>query len=142
VNYAYGFFDECRRRIPNGRGKAIFSSINRSCFDCLPIAAIIGKSIFCTHGGLSPELMQSGSLSVIDRLERPCRVPDTGVVCDLLWSDPDADVRGWCENSRGVSYTFGQDELRAFNQVHGFDLVCRAHQVVEDGACDAQMYYA
>jgi serine/threonine-protein phosphatase PP1 catalytic subunit len=133
VNYGYGFFDECRRRVPNGRGKTIFSAVNKSCFDYLPIAAIIGDSIFCTHGGLSPELMQPGSLALIDRLERPCRVPDTGMVADLLWSDPDAEVNGWAENSRGVSYTFGADVLEQFNKTHQFDLVCRAHQVVEDG---------
>jgi serine/threonine-protein phosphatase PP1 catalytic subunit len=32
-----------------------------------------------------------------------------------------------------VSYTFGSDVVAAFVERHDLDLVCRAHQVVEDG---------
>jgi serine/threonine-protein phosphatase PP1 catalytic subunit len=32
-----------------------------------------------------------------------------------------------------VSYTFGPDVLNQFLDRHGLDLICRAHQVVEDG---------
>ena len=56
-----------------------------------------------------------------------------GLLCDLLWSDPELDVTGWAENDRGVSYTFGADVVGKFLQKHDFDLVVRAHQVVEDG---------
>ena len=28
---------------------------------------------------------------------RPTDVPDTGLLCDLLWSDPDKDIVGWGE---------------------------------------------
>lgn len=54
-------------------------------------------------------------------------------MCDLLWSDPDKDITGWSENDRGVSFTFGPDIVNRFLQKHDLDLVCRAHQVVEDG---------
>ncbi len=60
-------------------------------------------------------------------------MPDSGLLCDLLWSDPDKDVVGWGENDRGVSYTFGPDILSKFLRKQDMDLVCRAHQVVEDG---------
>ena len=52
-----------------------------------------------------------------------------GLLCDLLWSDPDKDVRGWGENDRGVSFTFGPDIVTRFNNRHDMDLICRAHQV-------------
>lgn len=42
------------------------------------------------HGGLSPELK---SLEQIKRIPRPTDVPDTGLLCDLLWADPDKDVQ-------------------------------------------------
>ena len=35
--------------------------------------------------------------------------------------------------SRGVSYTFGHDVIQDFLSRHDLDLICRAHQVVEDG---------
>ncbi len=69
----------------------------------------------------------------IRSIMRPTDVPDTGLLCDLLWSDPDKDVNGWSENERGVSYTFGPDIVSKFLVRHDLDLICRAHQVVEDG---------
>jgi len=69
----------------------------------------------------------------IRRIMRPTDVPDTGLLCDLLWSDPDKDVTGWGENDRGVSFTFGADVVSKFLNRHDLDLICRAHQVVEDG---------
>merc|ERR1711881_614594 len=32
------------------------------------------------------------------KIFRPTDVPDTGLLCDILWSDPDKDVAGWGEN--------------------------------------------
>lgn len=84
------------------------------------------------HGGLSPELK---SLEQIKRIPRPTDVPDTGLLCDLLWADPDKDIQGWGENDRGVSYTFGPDSVSDFLTKHDLDLVCRAHQVSTSHAC-------
>lgn len=53
-----------------------------------------------------------------------------GLLCDLLWSDPDKDVQGWGENDRGVSFTFGADVVSKFLNRHDLDLICRAHQVL------------
>ena len=78
------------------------------------------------HGGLSPELT---SMDQIKRIMRPTDVPDTGLLCDLLWSDPDIDVQGWGENDRGVSFTFSPEVVSAFLKKHDCDLICRAHQV-------------
>ena len=96
------------------------------CFNCLPVAAIVDEKIFCCHGGLSPDLH---SMEQIRRIQRPTDVPDQGLLCDLLWSDPDKDVMGWGENDRGVSYTFGADVVSKFLHKHDLDLICRAHQV-------------
>ncbi|CAM4682404.1 unnamed protein product [Caretta caretta] len=69
----------------------------------------------------------------IRRIMRPTDVPDQGLLCDLLWSDPEKDVQGWGENDRGVSFTFGPDVVTKFLHKHNLDFICRAHQVVEDG---------
>ena len=99
-------------------------------FNVLPFAAVIDEKIFCIHAGLSPDL---NNPEQIKRIMRPSDVPDSGLLCDLLWSDPEADISGWAENDRGVSYTFGADVVSKFLQKHDYDLIVRAHQVVEDG---------
>uniref|UniRef100_A0A7N2KV96 Serine/threonine-protein phosphatase n=1 Tax=Quercus lobata TaxID=97700 RepID=A0A7N2KV96_QUELO len=125
INRIYGFYDECKRRF-NVRIWKVFTD----CFNCLPVAALIDEKILCMHGGLSPELK---NLDQIRNIARPVDVPDQGLLCDLLWADPDKEVEGWAENDRGVSYTFGADKVAEFLRKHDLDLICRAHQVVEDG---------
>jgi len=125
INRLYGFYDECKRRYNFKLWKAF-----GDCFNCLPVTALIDDKILCMHGGISPDLT---NFDQITRIMRPTDVPDEGLLCDLLWSDPDNDANGWCENERGVSYTFGPDVLSTFLKKHELDLICRAHQVVEDG---------
>lgn len=125
INRIYGFYDECKRRYSIKLWK-IFSDV----FNCLPVSALVDEKILCMHGGLSPELE---SLQQIADLSRPCDVPDVGLMCDLLWSDPDTSVNGWGENDRGVSFVFGADVVCEFLEKHDLDLLVRAHQVVEDG---------
>ena len=52
-----------------------------------------------------------------------------GLLCDLLWADPDKETVGWGENDRGVSFTFGPEIVSKFLTKHDLDLICRAHQV-------------
>ena len=120
INRIYGFYDECKRRF-NIRLWKTFTE----CFNCLPVAALIDEKILCMHGGLSPELR---SLEQIKKIARPTDVPDSGLLCDLLWADPDKDIQGWGENDRGVSFTFGNDTVTEFLDKHDLDLICRAHQ--------------
>ncbi|CAM8907506.1 hypothetical protein QQ045_012417 [Rhodiola kirilowii] len=125
INRIYGFYDECKRRF-NVRLWKIFTD----CFNCLPVAALIDGKILCMHGGLSPELE---NLDQIKEIQRPTEIPDCGLMCDLLWSDPDPRVEGWADSDRGVSCTFGPDVVAEFLDKNGLDLICRGHQVVEDG---------
>ena len=92
-------------------------------------ACLVLVRVGVTLGGLSPELSQ---MEQIKRIMRPTDVPDTGLLCDLLWSDPDKDIIGWGENDRGVSFTFGEDIVAQFLRRHDLDLICRAHQVCPD----------
>ncbi|XP_019422906.1 PREDICTED: serine/threonine-protein phosphatase PP1 [Lupinus angustifolius] len=125
INRIYGFYDECKRRF-NVRLWKIFTD----CFNCLPVAALIDGKILCMHGGLSPELQ---NLNQIKEIQRPTEIPDNGLLCDLLWSDPDSSIDGWADSDRGVSCTFGSDAVTEFLDKNDLDLICRGHQVVEDG---------
>ena len=125
TNRIYGFYDECKRRY-NVRIWRSFTEL----FNWLPVAAIIDEKILCMHGGLSPELK---NLQNITEISRPTDIPDTGLLCDLLWSDPDKDCVEYDENDRGVSVIFGEKIVQDFNKKNDLDLIIRAHQVVDDG---------
>lgn len=84
INRIYGFYDECRRRFSVKLWKAFCNT-----FNCLPCTAVIDDKIICMHGGLSPELSQ---MEQIANIARPCDVPDTGLLCDILWADPDPSI--------------------------------------------------
>jgi len=100
------------------------------CFDVLPVAATVNDRIFCCHGGLSPHLEQ---LEQIRNLTRPTDVPESGLLCDLLWADLNRTSYGWGANDRGVSISYAEDIVCRFLELNDFDLICRAHEVVEDG---------
>ena len=57
------------------------------------------------HGGLSPDLK---NLQNITEISRPTDIPDTGLLCDLLWSVPDKDICECDENDGRVSAIFGK----------------------------------
>jgi len=125
INRIYGFYDECKKRY-NLKIWKLFIDV----FNCLPIAASIDDKILLMHGGLSPELK---SVEQLKKIMRPTDVPEEGLLCDLLWSDPDASCDGWGPNDRGVSVVFSQSVLKKFLEKNDLDLICRAHQVVEEG---------
>ena len=126
VNRVYGFYDECKRRYSIKLWKNFIDV-----FNCLPIAAVIDDSIFCCHGGLSPELI---FISQIKNILRPTDVPDYGLLCDILWSDPDENTTDFFGvNERGISVTFSKKLLEQFLKDNNLDMLIRAHQVVEEG---------
>ena len=125
VTRVYGFYDECKRRCNVKTWKTFID-----CFNTLPIAAIVAGKIFCVHGGLSPALSH---MDDIRNIARPTDIPDYGLLNDLVWSDPADMDQDWEANERGVSYCFGKGVIADFLTTHDFDLICRAHMVVEDG---------
>jgi len=140
VTRVYGFYDECKRRCNVKVWKTFVDTFNCVSFLYthsismltyqLPIAAIVAGKIFCVHGGLSPALSH---MDDIRHIARPTDVPDFGLLNDLLWADPADQEKDWESSERGVSYSFGKKVITEFLARHDFDLVCRAHMVVEDG---------
>lgn len=105
----------------------------------LPVAALISDKILCMHGGLSKDM---NSLDEIKNIRRPAKIPDTGVLTDLLWSDPhpasasdlfNIKADEWGDNDRGVSYVFSERVVKKLVDKYDIDLIVRGHQVMEDG---------
>lgn len=51
---------------------------------------------------------------------------------DLLWSDPE-EREGWLNSPRGAGFIFGADASTKFNHINGLKMICRAHQLVNNG---------
>ena len=49
-----------------------------------------------------------------------------------MWSDPE-DIEDWAVSQRGAGWLFGSKVTANFNRVNGLELVCRAHQLVQEG---------
>jgi serine/threonine-protein phosphatase 4 catalytic subunit len=105
---------------------AIFTEV----FDYLALAALIDNKIFCVHEGLSTSVR---SIDEIRNIDRKQEVPHDGAMWDLLWSDQDAEIRGYGLSPRGAGYLFGADVVKNFNRINNIDLIARAHQLVIEG---------
>jgi len=101
ISKIYGFYDEVLR---------IYGDVllfNKFCelFNYLPLAAIVSNEIFCVHAGLSPEFNR---ISELQKVERTRNIPTEGILCDILWSEPD-DINGWNVIPKGAGWAFGSD---------------------------------
>jgi diadenosine tetraphosphatase ApaH/serine/threonine PP2A family protein phosphatase len=125
ITQIYGFYDECQRKYGSGNAWKFCCEV----FDCLNVAAVIDNKILCVHGGLSPEIKTLDQIRTIDRRQE---IPHEGAFCDLMWSDPEA-IEAWQVSPRGAGWLFGSKVTSEFNQINGLDLICRAHQLVNEG---------
>lgn len=128
VNAIYGLLEECKSRFGK-QGELVFKNINEV-LCALPLVAIINNKIFCVHGGISPHLK---TINDINQINRFTKIPDSGLFCDLMWSDPANSLSKWGINSRGVSCTYNTYAIAEFMKNNKLQLICRAHQLVPDG---------
>lgn len=122
----YGLRDECMKRY----GFTLYSKFLKV-FECMPICAVVGGSIFCVHGGItrSPEF----NMEQMRQMKRPIDVNASDIVTDLLWSDPSDDVKGYTPSPRGVSCLFGKAKAHEFMQKNGLSMIVRSHEFCPEG---------
>ena len=61
-------------------------------------------------------------------IERPSDIPDQGLLCDLLWADPEENqYQDYQDSERGVSYTFNENVVQNFTKKLDIDLIARGH---------------
>lgn len=125
ITQVYGFYDECQRKYGTANAWKYCCEV----FDYLTIAALIDGAILCVHGGLSPDIRTLDQIRTIDRRQE---IPPEGAFCDLMWSDPE-DVATWAVSPRGAGWLFGARVTTEFNRINKLDLICRAHQLVQEG---------
>ena len=89
------------------------------------LADIVFALILFFLGSLCPQIRV---------IERAQEIPHEGVFCDLVWSDPEEiDSGSWAQSPRGAGYLFGHKVTSEFNHINGLHLICRAHQLVQEG---------
>jgi len=123
----YGFYTECATKY--GQQSKVWQLFT-DLFDFLPLAASIDGSLFCVHGGLSPNVQSVDSILVIDRFKE---IPHDGPMADLVWSDPDIELLNFRISSRGAGYQFGINVVNKFLHINGFQRIYRAHQLCNEG---------
>ena len=123
INMMYGFYEECQKKA----NIMVWKACNKV-FSMLPLAATIDKKIFCVHGGISSKLED---IKMINMIKKGTKVPDNGILCDLMWADPGDHKEEWMQSDRGCSYTFNDKAVKSFMSKNNIDLICRAHQCVD-----------
>lgn len=96
----------------------------------LPLGHIIHKKVMVMHGGLfSEDGVTLDDIRKVDRVRQP---PDSGIMCEMLWSDPQPQP-GRSLSKRGVGCQFGPDVTARFLADNGLSLLIRSHEVKDNG---------
>ncbi|EAY07613.1 phosphoprotein phosphatase, putative [Trichomonas vaginalis G3] len=100
-------------------------------FSYIPIAALIGQTTLCIHGGLSPSLY---SLAQLKNIQKPFDdFGDDDVIDGILWSDPSNDLREFSDSPRGTGFLFGPNATDDFMKSNKLKYLVRGHECVPDG---------
>lgn len=126
MNNIYGFKGEVVAKMDAGASFELFSEL----FNYLPLAVCIGKKVLVVHGGLFSR--DDVTLADIKKIDRNCQPPDTGLMCELMWSDP-MSSNGRAPSKRGVALQFGPDVTSKFLALNGLEMIVRSHEVKDEG---------
>lgn len=125
MNQMYGFEGEVRSKY-TAQMAELFTEV----YNWLPLAHCLNKKVLVMHGGLfAKDDVTLDDIRAIDRNRQP---PEEGLMCDILWSDPQ-NAEGRAPSKRGVGIQFGPDVTHAFIKENGLDYIVRSHEVKSDG---------
>ena len=104
----------------------------------MPLGCVINGKFLGLHGGLSPELV---SLKQVGRLDRFHEPPREGLLCDIIWSDPQEEKEDgpksmelFIKNEvRGCSWFFTYEAATSFLYKNSLLSVIRAHEAQIEG---------
>jgi serine/threonine-protein phosphatase 5 len=125
MNKMYGFEGEIKFKYDD-KAMDLFSEV----FNVLPLCAVIQNSVFVVHGGLTTQ--EGVTLDDIAAIPRGREIPQSGLMSDLLWADPQ-HLPGRSPSKRGVGFSFGPDITNAFLANNNLDLLVRSHEVKDEG---------
>eukprot|EP01105_Mastigella_eilhardi_P008675 TRINITY_DN2097_c0_g2_i1.p1 TRINITY_DN2097_c0_g2~~TRINITY_DN2097_c0_g2_i1.p1 ORF type:complete len:529 (+),score=138.16 TRINITY_DN2097_c0_g2_i1:39-1589(+) len=132
MNKLYGFEGEVKAKYSD----SLFELFQES-FGSLPVAHVLrppqpkdDAGVFVVHGGLfSRDDVTLGELSKLPRCEE---VAETGLISEMLWSDPQV-LPGRAPSRRGVGFSFGPDITASFLSRNKLSLIVRSHEMKPKG---------
>ncbi|XP_053614016.1 serine/threonine-protein phosphatase 5 [Plodia interpunctella] len=125
MNRMYGFRGEVSSKYTSQMAD-LFTEV----YNWLPLAHCINNRVLVMHGGLfSKDDITLEDIRHVDRNKQP---PEDGIMCELLWSDPQP-MGGRAPSKRGVGCQFGPDVTSNFLARNGLDYIIRSHEVKNDG---------
>ena len=125
LNRVYGFEQE----VISKYDLAVYEAFIRL-FYSLPLAHCINHEILVVHGGLFSK--DGVTLDDIRKIKRFREVPESGIMCELLWSDP-SRINGRHPSNRGVAITFGPDVAQSFLNNNKLLKLIRSHECKSEG---------
>ena len=125
LNKVYGFEQEVLSKYDSN----VYEAFIRFFFS-LPLAHCINKEILVVHGGLFSK--DGVTLNDIRKIKRFREVPESGIMCELLWSDP-SPINGRHPSNRGVAITFGPDVVKNFLKINKLQKLVRSHECKNEG---------
>ncbi|XP_075982644.1 protein phosphatase D3 [Anticarsia gemmatalis] len=125
MNRMYGFRGEVTSKYTSQMAD-LFTEV----YNWLPLAHCINSKVLVMHGGLfSRDDVLLDDIRKVDRNKQP---PEDGIMCELLWSDPQP-MQGRAPSKRGVGCQFGPDVTNTFLTRNNLDYIIRSHEVKNDG---------
>ncbi|HDM23740.1 MAG TPA: serine/threonine protein phosphatase [Candidatus Bathyarchaeota archaeon] len=130
VNDKYGFFISLSKYFPQDC-MHLFIRFNEI-FSLLPYGVFIDDyMLLLLHGGLTRNMEK---VEEIKRLPRKDLIPSNRMAFEILWNDPEENVRGFIKSTRGENtYFFGRDIVENFLSENDLSGIIREHQYIGEG---------
>ena len=125
LNKVYGFEQEVNSKY----GSTVYKSFVKL-FYSLSLAHCFNHEILVVHGGLFSK--DGVTLDDIRNIKRFREIPESGIMCELLWSDP-CSINGRHPSNRGVAITFGPDVVKEFLKTNKLQKIIRSHECKSEG---------
>ncbi|KAE8751127.1 hypothetical protein FOCC_FOCC002211 [Frankliniella occidentalis] len=125
MNQMYGFEGEVKAKYTTQMSQ-LFTEV----YNWLPLAHLLNQRVLVMHGGLFTK--DDVTLDDIRKIDRNREPPEDGLMCELLWSDPQPQ-NGRESSKRGVGVQFGPDVTNNFLKKNKLDYIIRSHEVKNAG---------
>ncbi|CAB0031866.1 unnamed protein product [Trichogramma brassicae] len=125
MNQIYGFEGEVKAKYT-----AQMADLFTEVYNWLPLAHCLNNRVMVTHGGLFSR--DDVTLDEIRKIDRNRQPPEDGLMCELLWSDPQPQD-GRAPSKRGIGVQFGPDVTSKFLELNNLEYLVRSHEVKQNG---------